>query len=51
MNTLLLLDITADPFGGSYYVEELTDALEARAQELIDEIDRRGGSVVAIEAQ
>ncbi len=41
---------TADPFGGSYYVEELTDALEARAHELIDEIDRRGGSVVAIEA-
>ncbi|MBJ7333743.1 MAG: methylmalonyl-CoA mutase [Thermoleophilia bacterium] len=40
---------TADPFGGSWYVEQLTDDLEARAQELIDEIDRKGGSVVAIE--
>ena len=40
---------TADPFGGSWYVEQLTDELEARAQELIDEIDRKGGSVVAVE--
>ena len=40
---------TVDPFGGSWYVEQLTDALEARALELIEEIDRRGGSVQAIE--
>ncbi len=40
---------TADPFGGSWYVEALTDELEARALELIAEIDRQGGSVVAIE--
>jgi methylmalonyl-CoA mutase N-terminal domain/subunit len=40
---------TADPFGGSWYVEGLTDELEARALELIDEIDKLGGSVVATE--
>ncbi len=40
---------TADPFGGSWYVEALTDELEARALELIAEIDRQGGSVVATE--
>jgi methylmalonyl-CoA mutase N-terminal domain/subunit len=40
----------ADPFGGSYYVEELTDALEARAETLIGEIDELGGAVAAIES-
>ncbi len=40
---------TVDPFGGSWYVEQLTDEIESRAQELIDEIDRQGGSVIAIE--
>jgi methylmalonyl-CoA mutase N-terminal domain/subunit len=40
----------ADPFGGSYYVEELTDALEARAETLIAEIDEVGGAVAAIES-
>jgi methylmalonyl-CoA mutase N-terminal domain/subunit len=40
---------TADPFGGSWYIEGLTDELEARALELIDEIDKLGGSVVATE--
>ncbi|MFM7247736.1 MAG: methylmalonyl-CoA mutase family protein, partial [Actinomycetota bacterium] len=40
---------TADPFGGSWYVEDLTDQLEARALELIAEIDRLGGAVAAIE--
>jgi methylmalonyl-CoA mutase N-terminal domain/subunit len=41
---------TADPLGGSYFVEVLTDELAARAQELIDEVDARGGAVAAIEA-
>jgi len=41
---------TADPLGGSWYVESLTDALEAEARELIDRIDELGGAVVAIEA-
>ena len=36
----------ADPLGGSYYVEALTDELEARRAELIERIDelRRGAS-------
>jgi methylmalonyl-CoA mutase, N-terminal domain len=41
---------TADPLGGSYYVESLTRELEERALELIGEIDGRGGAVAAIEA-
>jgi methylmalonyl-CoA mutase, N-terminal domain len=40
---------TADPFGGSYYVEALTTELEARAWELIQRIDELGGAVEAIE--
>ncbi len=39
-----------DPLGGAPYVEELTDAIEARALELMAEIERRGGAVQAIEA-
>jgi methylmalonyl-CoA mutase N-terminal domain/subunit len=41
---------TADPLGGSYYVEALTDEVERRAVAYLDEIDRRGGAVAAIEA-
>ena len=37
---------TADPFGGSYFVEALTDELEERARELIARIDELGGAVV-----
>jgi methylmalonyl-CoA mutase N-terminal domain/subunit len=40
---------TADPLGGSYFIESLTDELEARALELIDRVDELGGSVEAIE--
>ena len=40
---------TVDPLAGSYYVEYLTDQIDARAQEYIDQIDRLGGSVAAIE--
>jgi methylmalonyl-CoA mutase, N-terminal domain len=40
---------TADPLGGSYFIEALTDELEARAWELIDRVDELGGSVEAIE--
>jgi len=42
---------TIDPLGGSYYVESLTDQLEAEAFELIEQVDRRGGMSVAIEDQ
>ena len=40
---------TADPLGGSYYVEALTDELEARAWEVIGRIDEIGGAVAAVE--
>ena len=40
---------TADPFGGSYFVEALTDELAAHARELIARIDDLGGAVAAIE--
>jgi methylmalonyl-CoA mutase N-terminal domain/subunit len=39
---------TVDPFAGSYFVEALTDEIEARAQELIDQIEQLGGSVECI---
>jgi methylmalonyl-CoA mutase N-terminal domain/subunit len=41
---------TVDPLAGSYYVESLTDAIEAEAEGLIAEIDAMGGAVAAIEA-
>jgi methylmalonyl-CoA mutase N-terminal domain/subunit len=41
---------TADPLGGSFFVESLTDEVERRATVYLDEIDRRGGAVAAIEA-
>ncbi|MFD1926620.1 methylmalonyl-CoA mutase [Sporosarcina siberiensis] len=39
----------ADPWGGSYYVEKLTDELMEKAWELIDEIEELGGMAKAIE--
>jgi methylmalonyl-CoA mutase, N-terminal domain len=41
---------TADPLGGSYYIESLTDELEARAWELIERVDDLGGAVAAVES-
>jgi methylmalonyl-CoA mutase N-terminal domain/subunit len=40
---------TADPLGGSYFIEALTNELERRAWELIERIDAMGGAVAAIE--
>jgi len=40
---------TADPLGGSYFVEALTAELEEKAQELIDRVQELGGAVAAIE--
>jgi methylmalonyl-CoA mutase N-terminal domain/subunit len=40
---------TVDPFAGSYFVEALTDEIEARANELIAKVDALGGSVNAIQ--
>jgi len=39
-----------DPLGGSWYVEELTDKIEAQAEEYFQQIDELGGVVPAIEA-
>src|SRR5690606_8568532 len=40
---------TVDPLAGSYFVEALTDDIEAAVQNYIDRIDAMGGSVNAIE--
>jgi methylmalonyl-CoA mutase N-terminal domain/subunit len=40
---------TVDPLAGSYYVENLTNEVEAAAWQLIQKIDAMGGSVSAIE--
>lgn len=40
---------TVDPMGGSYFVEELTNQIEAAAWDYIQKIDAMGGSVSAIE--
>ncbi len=39
---------TVDPFAGSYFVEALTDEIEAGAQALIDRVEELGGSVECI---
>jgi methylmalonyl-CoA mutase N-terminal domain/subunit len=41
---------TVDPLGGSYFVESLTEAVEAGAWAYLDKIDGMGGAVAAIEA-
>jgi methylmalonyl-CoA mutase N-terminal domain/subunit len=41
---------TVDPLAGSYYVESLTEAVEAAAWQYLDKIDGMGGAVAAIEA-
>jgi methylmalonyl-CoA mutase N-terminal domain/subunit len=41
---------TADPLAGSYFVEALTEAVEAEAWRYIERIDAMGGAVAAIEA-
>ena len=40
---------TIDPLGGSYYLEYLTDRVEKAAYAYLDEIDRMGGALKAIE--
>ncbi|MFA5897203.1 MAG: methylmalonyl-CoA mutase family protein, partial [Thermoplasmata archaeon] len=40
---------TVDPAGGSYFLEDLTEQLEADATGLLREIERRGGMLRAIE--
>ncbi|MGH2453157.1 MAG: acyl-CoA mutase large subunit family protein [bacterium] len=40
---------TVDPLGGSYYVEALTDRIEAEARDLIRQVEEAGGMLAAIE--
>lgn len=42
---------TVDPLGGSYYIESLTDDIEANALEYMNKIEAMGGAVKAIEQQ
>ncbi len=42
---------TVDPLAGSWFVESLTDEVEAAAWRYLEEIDSMGGAVDAIEAQ
>ena len=41
---------TADPLGGSYFVEKMTLDIEAAANQYIERIDRLGGMIPAIDA-
>jgi methylmalonyl-CoA mutase N-terminal domain/subunit len=41
---------TADPLGGSYFVEALTDRMEERCYEYFKRIDELGGMVAAVKA-
>ena len=39
---------TVDPLGGSFYVEALTDALEEKVREYLDEVEEQGGAARSI---
>jgi methylmalonyl-CoA mutase N-terminal domain/subunit len=41
--------MTADPLGGSYFVEKLTNDMEDRILEIMDKIEERGGMVECVE--
>ncbi len=41
--------LTADPLGGSWFIESLTDEIERQAQDYLDRIEAMGGAVSAIE--
>ncbi len=40
---------TVDPLAGSYYVEYLTDEIEKKIREIMEDIEHRGGSVACVE--
>jgi methylmalonyl-CoA mutase N-terminal domain/subunit len=42
-------DRVVDPLAGSYYVEHLTDEMESRARAYLDQIEKLGGIVRAVE--
>lgn len=39
-----------DPFGGSYFIEELTNKVEKEVYDYLERIDKMGGAIAAIEA-
>ncbi|HRT69876.1 MAG TPA: methylmalonyl-CoA mutase family protein [Syntrophales bacterium] len=41
---------TIDPLGGSYYLESLTDRMEAEVLKILDEIEGKGGLVSSVES-
>jgi methylmalonyl-CoA mutase N-terminal domain/subunit len=41
---------STDPLGGSYYVEELTDELERRISEYVENLQEMGGALAALES-
>jgi methylmalonyl-CoA mutase N-terminal domain/subunit len=41
---------TVDPLGGSYFVEALTDDMEAEIIRIMDDVEQRGGMVAAVES-
>lgn len=41
---------TSDPLGGSYFVEQMTDDIEAAVLAIMEDIARQGGAVAAIES-
>jgi methylmalonyl-CoA mutase N-terminal domain/subunit len=41
---------TADPLGGSFHIEQLTDEIEQGARQYLDRIDALGGTLAAIES-
>ncbi|HEY9772850.1 MAG TPA: methylmalonyl-CoA mutase family protein [Planktothrix sp.] len=40
---------TVDPFGGSYFIEDLTDKIERETQEYLRRIEEMGGAIKAVE--
>jgi methylmalonyl-CoA mutase N-terminal domain/subunit len=40
---------TADPLGGSFFVEHMTDEMERQARVYLNQIQKKGGAVAAIE--
>lgn len=44
------IPLVADPLGGSYYLEWMTDKIEAECQKVLDEIEERGGIYECLES-
>lgn len=44
------LTSVADPLGGSYFIESLTESLEEKAWEFVDQIEKQGGFISSIDS-